>query len=241
LRDAAGAEFGAAWAGIPASDGTQTPAARDAHAVFADLCMFERILERHGVSLNQTLIDAAPWPELTPALWPWNSTFPAAACRPLPSDWPAELHLSSIAALGGGVLRATPDQLERLVRLVEAGATRLPLSAVVTIGPPPASGLIAHLRGAFAAPAIAIWYEPGLGIIAHDLPGQDSWTPCAGTQRVEILDAQGNPAGAGERGRVAVTSFYDIENPIIRRKTGYSAIAAAGPGGHPGLAQIARI
>lgn len=223
-----------AWIDIPLfapSGETGRTLERDSLAIFADVCVFEWILERHDIDLNQTLIDAAPWPELNPLDWPWTSTFKSASCRQLPPALPPEIFVQSIASRPG-ILRATPGMLEQLASHVEKKTLSLPLTAVVAIGAPLSTEARQRLQAALKIPLIAIWYEPAAGIVGYDAPGETAWLPCEGTQYVEIVESDGGHARQGERGRAVVTSLYNVQRPAFRLLTGYSAIAVSGRDGH---------
>jgi phenylacetate-CoA ligase len=117
-----------------------------------------------------------------------------------------------------------PSSMLTLLRCAPPGSLKLPsLSAVITTSEP----LSAEMRAEI---------QDGFGARVHDQYGATEpscfWGECEhGVMHIspeygisEILDADDNPVGPGERGRVVVTSFLNHAMPLIRYEVGDAAI-----------------
>lgn len=203
---------------------------RDRLSRTADQGMFERICEIHGVPLAATMLDVVSLPTLEHPDWKWNSTFDKASQLSLPQEWPAEFHMEKLVATGAAIVRGRPGTLSALAAVVARSERKPKLSAVVAIGEPCDDSVYRQLATQLAAPVVAIWHDPRLGLIAFRGSGDHGWRTSSATHYVEVIDDNGRACAVGEFGQVAVTPFYSYTAPAVRFLPGRQALRSARPG-----------
>ena len=105
------------------------------------------------------------------------------------------------------------------------GGSTLRFKAFVSAGEmlePAARTAIAEV---FGCQVIDVYGSREFGLLAFECPGGTGYHVCSESVLFELIDDAGKPVGAGEEGRVVVTSLYNFAMPFIRYDLGDYAVA----------------
>ena len=82
------------------------------------------------------------------------------------------------------------------------------------------------------APVIDTYSAQEVGVLAHQCPEHLHYHVQAETVMLEVVNARGEPCGAGETGEVLVTSLFNYAMPLLRYRLGdFAEVGAACPCG----------
>jgi phenylacetate-CoA ligase len=134
-----------------------------------------------------------------------------------PDDWRSpEDRARYLEDLAPEVLAGDPISFEALLELQVALRPRALLSTSMALTP----GLRAALEAAFACPVVDLYSLNEAGPVAAFDSAAGGHVLLQHCMLVEILDAAGRPAPAGERGEITLTGGFNFCLPLLRYRTG---------------------
>jgi phenylacetate-CoA ligase len=137
-------------------------------------------------------------------------------------------------AMAPEVIAGDPISFAELLELPLAHRPRALLSVAMML----TEGLRRRLEGRFGCPVLDIYSLNEVGPVAVFDARVGGHVVLQPRLYLEILDAHGRPAAAGERGEICVTGGFNPCLPLIRYRTGdFAALTTAG--GEPMLAGLA--
>lgn len=160
----------------------------------------------------------------------WNRAVPTA--RQLHLDIRALPHqqLEWLERNQPDYLMTYANALKALAEVARLGkCERLKLKAIVSTGEVLTPEVRAIVSATFSCPIIDLYGAREMGTIAFQCPSGSGYHFCSDLLVCEVLDDKDRPVGAGEMGRVVLTSLYNYAMPLIRYDLGDFAVTARDP------------
>lgn len=119
------------------------------------------------------------------------------------------------------ILLVYPNILNAFVQRAEAGELQFPaLRQILAIGETLAPDLRARAAAVFGVEIADMYSSQEAGNIALQCPVSGHYHVMAENLIVEVVGADGRPAGEGETGRVVITDLHNSATPLIRYDIG---------------------
>ena len=145
-----------------------------------------------------------------------------------PNDWRDPLDRARyLDALQPEIVTGDPISFAELLNLPLALKPR----ALMSVGMMLSAGLRQRLEARFACPVLDVYSLNEVGPVAVFDPALGGHLLLQPRLYVEILDAQGRPAAAGERGEITFTGGFNFCLPLLRYRSGDFASLAWTPEG----------
>jgi phenylacetate-CoA ligase len=161
------------------------------------------------------------------ALSGWHSAHPATKHYVLSTAADVEMQLHWLAARKPRYLASYASLLKELALACRRSGIRLRFDLLLSFGTVVDQETRDLCRAAFRAEIADTYGTEEAGHFASQCPQCGEYHISDETVRVEILRADGSPAGPGEIGRVVATSFYNYAMPLIRYELGDLAEAGS--------------
>ena|GEM_PF-2033215 len=137
--------------------------------------------------------------------------------------------LSFITETGATLLYCGPQMALGILQQASAAGLSLPLRLFVTVAEVVPEQLRANVSALPACRIVDKYSTIETAIIATQCSICSAYHPAEGLNMVEIVDDAGQPAAAGQFGRVIVTPLFNMAMPLVRYETGDYAVVSAGP------------
>ncbi len=134
---------------------------------------------------------------------------------------PVDKQVEWLSGLGRVYLNTFPSNALAIARHVaRAGIEPPSVAAVIAVGEPMTDEVRRQVLEYLRAPCLNLYSSAECGLIACECPGNPTLHLQSELALTEVLDAHGQPVGAGDWGRLIITPLYNFAMPLIRYDTG---------------------